>query len=206
MNLTKKALIGNILLFLIELIGLIIGLCSKGSINLKFYTNWSNILGLLASILFLINFIIKEKNKAYNEVVKYVKLTSVICLTVTFLVVMFMFVPLDHFNFYKWAIKGNFFSYHFIAPIIAFICFIFLERYEFKFIKDTIIGMLFTVFYTIIISILVLAKKVSAPYPFLDYYAHSVIVNIVNVSLVFIFSVFVTVFFIFIKKKQKKVC
>ena len=46
MNLTKKALIGNILFFLIELIGLII-VIANGKLELKYYTNWSNILGII---------------------------------------------------------------------------------------------------------------------------------------------------------------
>ena len=204
MNHTKKALIGNILLFLMELAGFIVMLAIYGDVKLKYYTNWSNILGIIAATLFIINYFINEKNKTFNDVVKYVKLTSTICLTVTFFIVLCVFIPMDHFNFYKWAIRENFFSFHFFAPIIAFICFIFLEKYDFTYIKDTIIGMIFTILYSITISILILAKKVEPPYPFLDYYAHSVIVNIVNVSLVFIFSVFVTVFFIFIKKKTKE--
>lgn len=204
MNLTKKALIGNIFFFLIELIGLII-VIANGKLELKYYTNWSNILGIIAATLFLINYLIKEKNKVFNEIVKYIKLTSTICLTVTLLVVVFMFVPMDHFNFYKWAIKGNFFSFHLLAPILAFICFIFLERYEFKYIKDTCIGMIFTIIYSIIVSILILNKKITAPYPFLDYYAHSVIVNVLSITGLFVAIIGLTLLFIFIKKKQNNV-
>lgn len=202
MNLSKKALIGNILLFLMELAGFIVMLIIYKDVKLKYYTNWSNILGIIAATLFIINYFIKEKNKVFNEVVKYFKLTSTLCLTVTFLIVLFMFVPMDHFNFYKWAIRENFFSFHFFSPIIAFICFVFLEKYEFKYIKDTIIGMIFTILYSIIISILILAKKVVAPYPFLDYYANGVVVSIFSCIGMFIIISFVLLFLIFIKKKQ----
>lgn len=204
MNLTKKALIGNIIFFLMELVGLII-VIAEGKLELKYYTNWSNVLGIIAATLFIINFFIKEKNIVLNEVLKYFKLISTICLTVTLLVVVFMFVPMDHFNFYKWAIRGNLFSFHLFAPIISLICFIFLERYEFKYIKDTCISMIFTIIYSVVISILILAKKVSAPYPFLDYYAHSVIVNVISITGLLLAIIGLTILFIFIKKKQNNV-
>ena len=202
MNLSKKALIGNILLILMELAGFIVMLAIYKDVKVRYYTNWSNILGIIAAILFIINYFIKERNKVFNEVVKYFKLTSTICLTVTFLVVLFMFIPMDHFNFYKWAIRENFFSFHFFSPIIAFICFIFLEKYDFKYIKDTIIGMIFTIMYSIIISIAILAKKVEAPYPFLDYYANGIVVSIFSSLIMLILITGVALLLIFIKKKQ----
>ena len=204
MNLGKKALIGNILLLVMELAGIIAAFSIHHNLDLKFYTHWSNVLGLIASILFIINYMIKEKNKAFNEVVKYFKLTSTICLTVTILVVLFMFVPMDHFNFYKWAIKDSFFSFHLLSPIIAFICFMFLEKYNFEYIKDTIIGMIFTIIYSVVVCILILCRKIPAPYPFLDLYAHSVIINILSLSGMFIFIILLTILFIFIKRKQMK--
>lgn len=204
MNLSKKALIGNICLLIMELIGIIIILAVEKSIDMKFYTNWSNILGFVTSILFIINYCIKEKNKKFNEVVKYFKLTTTVCLTVTFIIVLLIFVPMDHFNFVRWMIEKQFVSFHFLSPIIAFVTFIFFERYEYTYIKSGIIGMIFSTIYSIVISILVLCKKVPAPYPFLDYYAHTPIVNILSVSAVFIIIIIFTLVFILIKRKQQK--
>ena len=95
-------------------------------------------------------------------------------------------------------IRENFFSFHFIAPIIAFISFIFVEKYDYSYIKDTIIGMIFTILYSIIVSIFILARKVEAPYPFLDYYAHSVIVNILSLTGLLLVIIGLTLLFIFI--------
>ena len=204
MEITKKALIANIILFLMELAGFIVMIAIYKDVKIKYYTNWSNILGIISAVLFIINYFIKGKNKIFNEVLKYVKLTSVICLVVTFLVVNLTFVPGDHFNFYKWSIKENFFSFHFLSPIIAFVTFMFFEKYDLKIIRDTIIGMIFTIIYSIIISILILAKKVIAPYPFLDYYANSVITNVVTLTCMFIIIILLTVLIIFFKRKQQK--
>lgn len=204
MNLSKKALIGNICLLIMEIIGLITILVVEKGIDMKFYTNWSNVLGIITSILFVINYCIKEKNKTFNEVVKYFKLTTTVCLTVTFIIVLFIFVPMDHFNFVRWMIEKQFVSFHFLSPIIAFVTFIFFERYEYTYIKSGIIGMIFSTIYSIVISILVLCKKVPAPYPFLDYYAHTPIVNILSVSAVFIIIIIFTLVFILIKRKQQK--
>ena len=203
MNHSLKALIFNILLLIMEIIGAILCFIEGGKINLKFYTNWSNIIGLISASLFIINYIIKEKNNAFNSVVKYTKLTATVCLTVTFLVVTFMFVPMDHFNYYKLAIKGNFFSFHCLSPIICFITFTFFEKYDFTYIKSTIIGMIFTILYSVIICILILAKKVSAPYPFLDLYAYSVIVNVITLTGMLLAITGLTLLLILIKKKQK---
>ena len=204
MEKSKKALISNILLLIIELIGIIIILVLEKGIDLKFYTNWSNILGFITSILFIINYSIKEKNKTFREVVKYFKLTTTVCLTVTFAIVLFVFVPMDNFNFYAMMIEKQFLSFHFLAPVVAFITFVFFEHYDYSYLKDTIIGMIFSTIYSITVSILILCKKIPAPYPFLDYYAHSVIVNIFSVSAVFIMIVLITLLFIFIKRKEEK--
>lgn len=204
MNLSKKALIANIILLLMELAGFIVMIAIYGDVKLKYYTNWSNIFGLLSAVFFIINYCIKENSKVFKEILKYTKLTSVICLVVTFLVVNLTFVPGDHFNFYKWSIKDNFFSFHFLSPIIATVTFILFERYDFKYVKDTIIGMIFTIVYSIIISILILAKKVIAPYPFLDYYANSVIVNVITVTSMLIIIILILFLLIFVKIRQNK--
>ena len=204
MNLNLKALIGNIILFILEVIGLIICITLTKGLDLKYYTNWSNILGLLSSLFFIINYFIKERNNIFNLVVKYLRLTSTICLTVTLCVVLFIFVPFDHFNFYRWAIEGKFFSFHFFSPIVSIISFVFFERYDFKYIKDTSIGMIFTIIYSIVISILILTKSIPAPYPFLEYYNHSVIINILTVLVMLLIILGWTILYIFIKKKMFK--
>ena len=63
MNLTKKALIGNIIFFLMELVGLII-VIAEGKLELKYYTNWSNILGIIAATLFI--YFLEYYNILYN--------------------------------------------------------------------------------------------------------------------------------------------
>ena len=203
MNRSKKALVSNILLLIMEVVGVVVMFVQSGYVDLKYYTNWSNILGLISAVLFLICYINKERNKVLNDALKYFKLTSTICLTVTILVVVFMFVPMDNFNFYRWVIRDNFFSFHLISPIIAFITFMFFEKYDYEYIKDTIIGLVFTIIYSVVVCILILLKKISAPYPFLDLYAHSVIVNIINLTLLLLAIIGLTLLFIFIKRKNK---
>jgi hypothetical protein len=202
MNLNIKALIGNILLIVMELAGLIVAIHYDKGLNVKYYTNWSNYLGLLSGVLFLINFSIKEKNKTFNIIVKILKITSVVCLTVTFLVVLFMFVPYYNFNFYRWMIYRNFFSFHFLSPVIAFITFIFFEKYEYKYILGFIEGFTFTIIYSVIVSILVLLKQTSAPYDFFDYYAHKWYLNVLTLTGMFACTTLLIFFMIFIKKKQ----
>ena len=60
MNLTKKALIFNIILLILEIVGSILCFIEGGKIDLKYYTNWSNIIGLFSASFFIINYIIKE--------------------------------------------------------------------------------------------------------------------------------------------------
>ena len=56
MNLDLKALICNNILVILEVIGLIICIVITKGLDLKYYTNWSNILGLISALFFIINY------------------------------------------------------------------------------------------------------------------------------------------------------
>ena len=199
----KKALIANIILLVMEIAGLIAAIYFEKGFKLKYYTNWSNYLGLLSAILFIINYYLEGKNSKFNNVCKILKLTATLCLSLTFLVVLFMFVPYDHFNFLRWMIFRNYFSFHLFSPIICFISFCFFEKYDFKYKYVIFEGFTFTIIYTIVISILILAKKVEAPYLFLDYYAYKWYTNVATIAIIGILTIGLLYLLVFLNKRDK---
>ena len=200
----KKALIANIILLLMEVAGLIAAIYFEKGLKLIYYTNWSNYFGLLSAILFIIYYLKKDKNEKFGIVLKIIKLTATLCLTVTFLVVLFAFVPYDNFHFARWMIKRNYFSFHFFSPIICFISFVFFEKYEYKYTYAMIEGFIFTLLYGFIITILILAKKVNAPYTFLEYYSHEWYTNVITIILMIILILSILVSLVFLQKKVHK--
>ncbi|MBP5446280.1 MAG: hypothetical protein J6Y28_08930 [Acholeplasmatales bacterium] len=184
MNLNKKALIFNIILFALELLGFILSIYFEKGMILKFYTNLSNYLGLIASSLFIINYLLKEKYDKFSKVVKFMKLTATIALNVTFFVVVFILLPMVKFDVYMLMIDRHFIIYHTLAPIIAIITFVCFEKYDYSYKKGFILGSIFSILYSIFISILILLKVVTPPYPFLDYYNNALWLSILSVIIV----------------------
>lgn len=133
------------------------------------------------------------------------KLTATIALNVTFFVVVFILLPMVKFDVYRLMIDRHFIIYHTLAPIIAIITFVFFERYDYSYKKGMLLGSIFSILYAIVISIVVLAKVVTPPYPFVDYYNYEwwlIVIGVLIVSLLIAFTIWLVIFTN--KKAQKK--
>ena len=157
MNKKKLALIINIIILLAELFAFGRTLLTEHSIAVEYYTNDSNILVLISSLLFII-FYKKEK-----EFVKDIRFIATACLTVTFLVVIFILCPMYNFNYKLLMFTDNFFIFHTLVPILSIFSYIVLEDRS----KKNYLCLLFTILYSIILVVLNIVNVVKGPYPFL---------------------------------------
>ena len=155
MKVAKKhlitGLIGNALIFVLGLIGIIILFTETTDLPaiLKYFTSISNFLVVLFSLVNVIAFsvaIAKEKN--VKEVFQILKLVAVTMCVITFLMVIIFLAPAD--PSYGWF-KGSQLFLHLITPIAAVASFIFLEyaprmRFRFFFVPAVAV-ILYGVFY-----------------------------------------------------------
>lgn len=157
MSKKKLALIVNIIILVLELIAFGKSLFTEHSIAVEYYTNDSNIIALISSLLFII-FYSKEK-----EFVKDIRFVSTSCLTVTFLVVIFILCPMYNFNYKLLMFTDNFLIFHTIVPILSIFSYIALEDRSSK----NYLCLVFTIIYSIVLVTLNILNLVKGPYPFL---------------------------------------
>jgi len=170
----KKALYLNIALVLFEIIGLIWSMVSKGAfVSFKFYTNLSNVLALVAGIMFILEYYL-VKNNVFKNISSYVKFISTIGLTVTFLVVLFVLGPDGAKTngvkgYMDYLLPNGLIFLHVLCPIVEVISFVFFEDHK-NFNKPYwyILAALYTFVYGIIVITIVYFSDVKAPYFFLN--------------------------------------
>ncbi len=172
----KNITIGlNILLIVLEVIGLSITLKNMGLLEtIMYYTELSNLLGLISALVFVF-FLIKGEIPRWARVLKFI---SVLSLTVTFLVVIFVLGPMYSFNYKLLLFSGSMLYTHLLCPILSFILFIFLEGGKFS-KNECLIANALTIGYAIVMIPLNLFKVVDGPYPFLKVRDQSIFMSII---------------------------
>ncbi len=177
----KISIILNILIIIIELIALKISYAYDNRIMIEYYTIDSNILALLSSIIYLIYVFSKSKKSNVTRILKYI---STICLLITFLVVIFVLLPMFNFNFKMLLISGAMFPHHVLCPILSFITFVWFDDLGKFNKKDYYYPVIATLIYAFVLIILNLLTIVDGPYPFLRVYDQSILSSIIWFTLI----------------------
>ena len=164
MNKKKASLLFNVLIVLFEIIGFIIFTKLNNKISLEYYTEDSNILALISSLLFTIYLLKENRIPRWLQVFKYM---TTICLTITFVVVLVVLGPMNNFDYSFLLFDKALFIQHLVCPILSFITFTLYDDIKPLNIIDNIIGLLWTILYSIVLIILNFFEIVSGPYPFL---------------------------------------
>ena len=147
----------NAVIVILEFVGLYLSISKSGSFKklLIYYTQLSNLLTLFSSLLFVI-----FGPKDLVEIVRYV---SVCMMIMTFLVTVFVLVPMSG-KVKELLFSGSGLYYHLIIPILTTITFLFAEEdvsYAFVWITPVL-----TLIYGIIMLIMNYKEKIEGPYPF----------------------------------------
>ena len=174
MNRKKLSLILNLSIVLLESIGLVVALITTGKISYEYYTEDSNILTLFSSLLFII-YLLKGSVPKWVQLFKYM---TTICLTVTFLVVIFILAPMYNFAYSYLLLHNSLLFQHLLCPIISIITFLFFDKIDVLKIKDSFIGISLTCLYAVILITLNILKLINGPYPFLMVYNQSIFMSL----------------------------
>ena len=158
------SLILNSLIVILEIIGFMLLYRSGRGVEFQYYTEDSNILGLISSLLFIMFIISKKRIPRWLSLLKYI---SAICLALTFFVVIFILIPMADFNFSFYLFEGSMLFQHLLCPILVIITFVFFDDLDDFTFKDNMLGLCFTFIYTIVLVILNICDVVKGPYPFL---------------------------------------
>ena len=167
MSKKKLGLIINIIIILAELFAFGRSLFVDHSIAVEYYTNDSNIIALISSLLFIVFY------KKESELVKDIRFVATSCLTLTFLVVIFILCPMYDFNYKLLMFTDNFFIFHTLVPILCVFSYVALEDRSNK----NYLCLLFTAIYSIVLVVLNVLKIVDGPYPFLRVNAQSPLIT-----------------------------
>lgn len=176
MNKRKIGILLNLLLIILEIIGLIISQIEGGLSVIKYYTEESNILCLISSVIVLFYLI---KNKKFTKEISVFRFMTVVSLSITFLVVVFVLAPMYDFNYYWLLYRNSSLYLHLLCPIISVISFLFFENHNLKHKRDKLRGIYFTILYAIVTTILNLLDLLEGPYPFLMVKKNGALISIV---------------------------
>lgn len=184
------ALILNIILVIFGLIGVI--LASKEIENiLLFYTEDSNILAIISSLLFVIFLIVKKDIKYIPTWVCIFRYVATCCLSVTMIVVITILIPSDNISYFDgikhFMLEGSMLFHHFLCPVISFISFTMFEGNEKLNKKKTIwFAIIPTFIYGLLFTTLNVLRIVDGPYPFLRVHNQSWFMSIVWIIVIFV--------------------
>lgn len=188
----KKALIViNIIIILLELVSLDL---DYGISSLLYYTELSNLLALITSIILVITSY-KKKMPNYVKILRYIVTVN---LLITFLVVLFVLAP--NGNFYNMFFLGSMFEHHLLCPLLSLFSFIFVEDYKLN-KKDIKYPVIISIIYGVILITLNILKVVDGPYPFFRVYNQPLIVSIIYFISMIIGSIIISYLLILPKKK-----
>ena len=181
MKITHKNIniIINLLIVILEIIGFVLVFKELGITSLEYYTEDSNLLLLLSSIIILIHI---SKNKELPLWFKSFRYIAIVSTTLTLIIVLTVLSWTTDLGLYYLLFHESMLYHHTLCPVLAILSFVFVERYD---NLHTIHGLYFTVVYGIIMIILNALKIVEGPYPFLLVQNQPIIHSIIWTALIF---------------------
>ena len=211
----KKTIVGIVLsaiLFILEIIAMVQYATAWGYYDFKYYTLCSNFLAMVFSGLWIIKNVFKIENKVYHNILKYLGLTTALCLTVTFVVVLTILVPLamnqteivyENGAFYHYVLEMPNLFHHLICPILFVCLFIFVYDYQYKKYIDNLYSIIFTILYAIVLIILCAFGVCEPPYPFLDVQNNTIGMDIVWFIVIIGAAILFSLLITFLNSKYK---
>lgn len=161
----------NCFIAALEIIGTVICAYGTGFGMFKYYTTDSNLLSLFSSFLCMMYSFNAAKAGNPLQVPKFVrllKLASVSCLAVTFIVVTAIFAPVMGENGYnEMLFYGDFFYFHLTCPLLSIFSLVLFEGDGRIGTYETVLAVIPTVVYALTVVMLNMLELLEGPYPFL---------------------------------------
>lgn len=184
MSKKKLSLIVNIVLLILELIGFAYVATENGISSLRYYTQDSNIVVIIAAVLYIIYYFKSEK-EGKEELPYFVGLIKYIAscvVTVTFIVVLTVLAPSRASEGRDAVIHvivgGSNLYHHVLCPVLCVISNLFIDEKITISLKENLLATIPTFLYGTITLILNIAKVMYGPYIFLHVYEQSVLMSV----------------------------
>lgn len=173
MNKPKIALILNIIAFVLGCVGIIVRVVRDIPDFWLYYTQLSNVVAVISSAMFIA--FRNSRNEKLRAVVRGVRYLSASALTMTFIVVMCIFIPFGDTPAMVSRLLGhvNGFLHHLVCPVISVASYVFFER-GVRTWKGLLIPFVGTAVYAFTVYALNFLRLAPAPYPFFEVYEHPV--------------------------------
>lgn len=165
----QKIAVGiNIFTAIAQLVVSSVLIIRRGFAAFGYYTMDSNIFAAVTSIFLIISLLTK---KEVSERIHNFRYYSTCCVTLTFLVVITILVPMDGWHTLPNRLfMGTDLWLHTVGPILNIVSFIFFERENTLSKKQPLLAIIPTIIYAIFAIILNLLKIIDGPYFFLKIY------------------------------------
>lgn len=176
------AIILNLMVVCMELVGTYHSFREEGIWNLRYYTVLSNVLALAVSILYVIYYIcnFKQKENDFPRWLKQLKFVACNCLAVTFVVVIAVLIPMNGIQSIEHYIFGSANIYHHVfCPIVMIFSFCVFEKERKITMRDNVLAMIPTILYAMVMIILNVGRVLKGPYPFLYVYEQPIYMSVI---------------------------
>lgn len=178
------ALIFNAAVVLLEIVAVCLNLREGGVTVFRYYTVLSNVFAGLVSAVFVCFFLTRRGQTPLF--VARLRYYATCCLTITFLVVVFILAPmLEGYTLWRLLTQGSMLYQHLLCPVLAIVSFTVFERDGRLTKRDILRSLCPTALYALVTVPLNIARVLYGPYPFLLVYEQPVWASVLWVFAIF---------------------
>ena len=163
----------------------------EGVIDFEYYTVLSNALAFLTSIAYLLLY--KRKTSFFDNF--YFMVTCMMMLT--FLVVLFILVPMYNFDYYWLMLKGSNLMMHTLCPLLMITLYIIYNKTK----VNKYLSFIPIIIYGIPMIILNITRTFNGPYPFLKVYDNKIYMIIIWLLLIIVVNYIIGIILIKLNRK-----
>lgn len=143
----------NLIVIVLECIGLYISISARKLEIFAYYTQLSNLVTIVSSILLVLS--------GFNDLTVFLRYLSTCMLVMTFLITLFVLMPMGG-GFRRLMLSGNGLYHHTLCPIISVYSYIVLEQHT----DCWYVPALVTLIYGLIMLYMNRIERFDGPYPF----------------------------------------
>lgn len=173
-NRNNTAFVLNCLIAVCEIYALGYAFFRNGSFDytaFQFYTNDSNILALVSSLVYL------QQSGRRGKTAQRMRYASSSCLSLTLIVVLLVLIPSDPESAGYLLLDRACFFEHLVVPVLSFVSFVFFEKNSLM-KRDAVRALVPTLSYAAAAVILNAARIIEGPYPFLRIHDQSPVMSV----------------------------
>lgn len=197
MEKSKKEKVLNIVFIILEMIGFIISYLMFGRYSPEYYTEDANLFSLIVCIMYLCYLCNNIKIPRWLEVLR---LSSIICLVLTFIIVIVVLLPTSDVQF---MFGGANLFFHLLCPVFLLFLYLYIDKKTKLNSMEILYACMPTIIYGIIMAILNILKTYNGPYPFLKIYEQSFAVSLLWEAGILCLAYFIGYFLNKWRKKAK---